>query len=667
MKEMPIGFKSLAIKLTIFILLINTVVLSALGVYYSRHFGQYIENQLVAQSLIPGVLMNESSLNYSMVREPEVLERLIGRKVDHAMVVRASGRVLYSSAAREEGVKFRDIDPGSAIFEQLMEKDGELLIRKDIYRTESSRNIIQPLHIQDTLAGYLWMAVNTEYDMYFKRKLSVIFFLGTLVCILVGGFAQAFIVNRLVVPRILRSVQCLHSVQNGNLAARIQADASGDEIGVLEHSVNAMACEIELRTSATEEATHEMELAKEAAENARTVAERANMAKSEFLANTSHEIRTPLNGILGMSEILLDSSLNQQQQNQVDTILNLGENLLETINNILDLSCVESGQVEILFEPLDLHRFFADLERAFVPSTMSYGIPLDIMIDPEIPRYVQAAQGPLRQILSNLITNAFKFTRKGEIRVRVESEGIDAEQHGCQVRFGVEDTGIGIPEHARAKIFEAFAQADGSSTRRYGGSGLGLTISNQLVSRMGGNLTVESEEGKGSSFIFELPFTYLDALPSEKGERISSENEYQDKEEPLSGTNVLVVEDNKVNRLMAKTFLKREGCHVVEAENGQEALEALGLENGPADSLHSFDIIVMDIQMPVLDGLEATKLIRERENPDRRVPIIAFTAHAMQGDRETFVAAGMNDYLAKPMRKQQLLDILQKYVEPAMA
>jgi signal transduction histidine kinase/ActR/RegA family two-component response regulator len=524
-----------------------------------------------------------------------------------------------------------------------------------------------PLHTQGTLAGYLWIAVNTEPDMLFKRQLTVIFFLGTLVCILVGGFTQALIVNRLVVPRILRTVHCLHAVENGNLAARIQVDASGDEIGVLESSVNTMACDIELRTSAAEEATREMELAKEAAEDARTVAERANMAKSEFLANTSHEIRTPLNGILGMSEILLDSSLDQQQQKQVDTILNLGENLLETINNILDLSCVESGHVEILLEPLDLHRFFTDLERAFVPSTVSYGIPLDIMIDPEIPHYMQAASGPLRQILSNLITNAFKFTRKGKIRVHAKSEGVDVEQHSCRVRFSVEDTGIGIPEHARTKIFEAFGQADGSSTRRYGGTGLGLTISSQLVSQMSGNLTVESEEGKGSTFIFELPFTYLDALPGEGNESVSSKTENQEKVDPLSGANVLLVEDNKVNRLMAKTFLKREGCNVVEAENGQEALEALGLENGPSDSPHSFDVVVMDIQMPVLDGLEATKLIREREDPNCRVPIIAFTAHAMQGDREVFVAAGMNDYLAKPMRKQQFLDVLQKYVVPATA
>lgn len=661
MKRMPVGFKSLAVKLTIVILLINTVVLSALGVRYLRRFEQYIEHQLALQSQVPGLLMDESSLNYSMARNTETLGRLVGRTVDGAMVVRTSGRVLYSSSVKDEGKTLRSLDSSNYIFEQLAYKDGALYVRAPVYRTEHSRNIVRPLRSSGTVVGFLWMAVNTENDMLFKRELSVMFFWGTLVCILLGGLTQAFMVNRLVVPRILRLVRCLHAVEEGDLASRILAHIAGDEIGVLEISVNTMASEIEARASAMVQATKEMEQAKETAENALSMAERASMAKSLFLANTSHEIRTPLNGILGLSEILLDTPLNKQQQEHVDTILNLGENLLGTINNILDLSCVESGHVEILLEPLDLSQFFGDLQKAYIPATISSGVLLEMEVDPTIPHYVKAAHGPLRQIFVNLISNAFKFTRKGTVRVVAQSAGIDVEQQSCRILFSVQDTGIGIPSDSCSKIFEAFTQVDGSSTRKFGGTGLGLTISSQFVSKMNGNLSVQSEEGQGATFLFELPFDYIDVMPQEV-EPLSA----YDLSDPFAGIKVLVVEDNKVNRMMVKTFLTHEGCEVVEAEDGQQALEALGMADGVAELSHSFDLVVMDVQMPVLDGLEATKLIRKREDPLYRVPIIAFTAHAMQGDKETFVAAGMDDYVSKPIRKQQLLDILCKYVEPVI-
>ncbi len=656
MKGLPTGVKSLAFKLALFIFLINIFVFTALGVYYSCRFGEHIERQLASQSEIPGILMTESSLNYSMVRDTDALGRLIGGTVDEAMVIMDSGRILYSSTRELEGEKLWHINPDSPVFDQLIDRGGEVGILQSIVRTGHTRNVVTPLYAHGTLSGYLWMSVNIDEDMLLKRQVTLIFFIGTLACILVSGFGQIFFINRLVVPRIRRTVSCLHLVQRGNLSARIQDEISDDEIGMLEYSVNTMVAEIESRSEAMRRSANDLEIAKEEAERARVAAEQASAAKSEFLANTSHEIRTPLNGILGMSELLYDSELSDEHREQVKIILNSGEVLLGIINNILDLSCVESGRMELPLEPLDIALFFRDLEEAFIPFQASTGIPLVIVLDKDLPRCIHGAQGPMRQILTNLIANAYKFTEQGEIRLSAHLKAVDEEKQQCEILFSVEDSGIGIAKEDCSKIFEAFTQADGSSTRRHGGTGLGLTISSEMVSKLDGELSVESEEGKGSKFFFTLPLAYMDEMPKEE-----LEESFKDDPSALSGRRVLVVEDNKVNRLLIKTFLQREGVEVVEAVNGQEALTVLGLDDHASEPVH-FDSVLMDVQMPVLDGLETTRIIREREKIPNAMPIIACTAHAMRGDKEKFIEAGMNDYISKPIRKPDLMKILSHYI-----
>jgi signal transduction histidine kinase/ActR/RegA family two-component response regulator len=703
MSEMPTGFRSLAFKLTVYIFVINTIVFTGLGILFSRRFSAYVESGLRTQSAIPAELMTEEALSYSMARNTSVLSRLVGRKVEQSMMIQPDGKILYASKRYLEGEDLLTLEAGHALLIQMAQADNEAQVISPIYRTVQTRNLVSELYIGKTRTGYLWISVNTEHDARIKKMVALVFFGGCVLTILGCGFVQVHLVQRLVIPRITRIVQCLHAVEEGDLKSRIQGKPGRDEIGVLEESVNTMVAEVDSRVTLQEQMTRDLEAAKERAEQAgaealeakeqseiaeaaalaakaqadeaRELAERANRAKSEFLANTSHEVRTPMNGILGMAELLLESALDDEQREQVETILHSGDALLDIINNILDLSRVESGHMELMMEPVDLVVLLDELNQIFTPISKETGVPLVVVPDARAPVVVQAARGPLRQVLTNLISNAFKFTREGHIYLSTELVEMDEDQRRCEIKFSVQDTGIGIPEEAHEKIFAAFSQADGSSTRKYGGTGLGLTISNQIIRELGGRIELESVVGEGSTFFFSLPLGVLETTHDKKmdpGEKIDAmDHQYMEPEEEpfagveLKGKHILVVEDNKVNRLLVTTLLKRLECEVTEAFDGLSALDLLGYGEGEGSG-ETFDLILMDIQMPGMDGIQATRLIREKEDPAHPIPIIAFTAHAMQGDREVFMEAGMNDYLSKPIRKDQVVEMLHKYLAPAL-
>lgn len=493
--------------------------------------------------------------------------------------------------------------------------------------------VIGSLGIWVSLASYKEMVNN--WMMFGLLVLSVVLCIGYFI----SSRLQAVIINP-----IEKLIHTMRVVAEVNDYSRRVENTSADEFGVMVDGFNTMIGQIQERD--------------EALKSARDTAEEANLAKSRFLATMSHEIRTPMNGVLGMAELLLSSPLSVEQKRQVDTIHRSGAALLNIINDILDYSKIEAGQLKLESIQFDLYQQIEEVLLLLSETGNGKTLVVSHQFDPDFNGQLLGDPVRVRQILLNLIGNALKFTHVGYVSVEVTL--LISAASPC-VRIDVHDSGPGISEDVLEKIFESFSQADSSTTRQYGGTGLGLAISQQLVELMQGRIGVESRLGKGSVFWFELPIGLQNIDVVDHGKVLFdsafSPIEQSDMALSVFQGHILLVEDNAVNQQVAIGLLGMMGCSVDMAANGAEAIDIW--RNNP------YDLILMDIEMPVMDGIAAMSAIREKEIIQQLpyTPIVAVTANAMDGDRELYLSRGMDDYLSKPYSRQSLHKMLAHWLK----
>jgi len=518
---------------------------------------------------------------------------------------------------------------------------------------------------QPTLLGYIQLGLSEErMRKTVQEFLSSIFWLTVLVALI--GVTVTILMTRRIASPIKELVRVTHDIAEGNLEHEVDI-TTRDEINDLATAFNVMLERLRKSRSQVEsyqhtletkveQRTQELQKATERAYALAHQAEEANRAKSQFLANMSHEIRTPMNGVLGMTELLLDSGLNEKQHRFAETVHRSGEALLEIINDILDFSKIEAGKFELEYIDFDVRQIVEEVADLLAERAHKKGLELACLIHDDVPTALRGDPGRLRQILTNLIGNAIKFTERGEVVVQVQAESPNTsswsaspnarQQHppSCQLRFSVRDTGIGITPEAQERLFQPFTQADGSTTRKYGGTGLGLVIAKQLAHLMRGKIGVESAPGQGSTFWFTAQFP---VRPTATQAAVVPRRD-------LYGVRVLVVDDNATNRSILDHQVRSWGMQIKCVESGPQAVELL---RSAAALGQPYELAILDMHMPGMDGIALARLIKADPQLSS-IRLVMLTSVGLYGDIEAARQAGIAVYLSKPVRQTELHDAL---------